>query len=63
MLPKLGDKNRIMVDVDALRRGKPRTSIEFGRKAIARREGEEGDDDNLDSLAAIIALARRKTRR
>ena len=62
MLPKLDNKNLIIVDLEALRRGKPRTSIELGRKA-ARTEGEEADDDGMDSLAAIIALARRKTRR
>jgi hypothetical protein len=59
MVPKLG-KNAIYVDVDALRRGK-RTAIDL-KRIDAKRDADEIDLD-VDPLAAIIALARRRTGR
>jgi hypothetical protein len=66
MIPKLG-KNAIFVDVEALRRGK-RTPIDLTRAPSARKEAlpenmEEIEAEPADPLAAIVALARRRTRR
>jgi len=66
MLPKFSNKNLIMVDVEALRRSKPRRAIDLKRVPTASAnldDANANDDDDMDSLAAIIALARRKTRR
>jgi hypothetical protein len=65
MLPKFSNKNLILVDVDALRRSKPRKAIDVKRVPPVGRSAEDAGagDDNVDPLAAVIALARRKTRR
>jgi hypothetical protein len=65
MLPKFSNKNLILVDVDALRRAKPRKAIDLKRVPTASQSAEDANDgdDSVDPLAAVIALARRKTRR
>ena len=66
MIPKLS-KNAIFVDVESLRRGK-RTPIDLTRAPSARKEAPQETMDELDvetpdPLAAIVALARRRSRR
>jgi hypothetical protein len=64
MIPKLGQQDPIIVDVDALRRIKPEGALDLSRGQSVRRDVQEVDDTaDDDPLAAVIALARRKTRR
>ena len=64
MIPKLG-KNAIYVDLDALRRGN-RGGVDLKNAPSARKETpQDGDDMDIDAdpLAAIVALARRRSGR
>jgi hypothetical protein len=64
---KLAHHDPILVDLEALRRSKPRVAIDLKRPtARADAPGETPDAINVESndpLAAIIALSRRRTRR
>ncbi|TAL01371.1 MAG: hypothetical protein EPO08_10610 [Rhodospirillaceae bacterium] len=69
---KLGESDPILIDVEALRRVKSDVAIDLtrapsSRKDMTKEAGKAAADaitvDMADPLAAIIALARRKTRR
>ena len=64
---ELAHHDPILVDLEALRRNKPRVAIDLKRPtAHAEAPGENPDAINVedaDPLAAIIALSRRKFRR
>jgi hypothetical protein len=62
---KLAHHDPILVDLEALRRAKPRVAIDLKRPTARANVGETPDAINVedDPLAAIIALARRKPRR
>ena len=55
----------ILVDLEALRRRKPRVAIDLHRPKARAEMSEASDAINVedDPLAAIIALSRRKMRR